>query len=135
MNIIHRDIKPDNILLSTADVSIATMKLADFGLSRMTSGGDKNMSTSSTMLTGGIGTVSYMAPEMIERKDNWYQNIPRVSNERLELDGMKCDVYSAGIMFAEIAQPRHRLHEVGQEKAWGGGECGCGVWGGGGGQV
>jgi serine/threonine protein kinase len=53
MNIIHRDIKPENILLSNPDVRVATMKLADFGMSKISTG---TAEEPSTMLTGGIGT-------------------------------------------------------------------------------
>ena len=30
----HRDLKPDNILLTDADISKAVLKIADFGLAR-----------------------------------------------------------------------------------------------------
>jgi serine/threonine protein kinase len=36
-NIIHRDIKPDNILLTHTDLAQADVKLADFGLSKQLS--------------------------------------------------------------------------------------------------
>lgn len=50
--IIHRDIKPGNILL-TAD---ARLKVTDFGISRLTT-------TDSTLGAMMVGTPSYMAPE------------------------------------------------------------------------
>ena len=51
--------------------------------------------------------VLYMAPELV-RSDG---GLVILSGEK-QLDGTKCDVYSAGIMFAEIADPQKILHEV-----------------------
>ncbi len=53
--IIHRDVKPENVLI-TPDGEV---KVADFGLARAVS--------SATTATGGtlIGTVSYLAPEIV----------------------------------------------------------------------
>ncbi len=52
-----------------------------------------------------------MAPELVEVEGER----PSLSDKRRQLDGMKCDVYSAGIMFAEIAQPTDVLYEVRKE--------------------
>ncbi|OQR96835.1 calcium/calmodulin-dependent protein kinase [Achlya hypogyna] len=55
-DIVHRDLKPENILLSTPDDTLATIKIADFGLAKIT--------TVSSMKTK-CGTWGYSAPEMI----------------------------------------------------------------------
>ena len=85
IGIVHRDIKPENVLLTTGDV--ATMdprhtKVADFGLARAI-----NAETQHTA-TGGviIGTVSYLAPEML---------VNAASDERV-------DVYAAGVLLYEL---------------------------------
>jgi serine/threonine protein kinase/tetratricopeptide (TPR) repeat protein len=64
--IVHRDIKPDNLLLSTA----GALKIMDFGIARL-SGSDL------TSTGVALGTIAYMSPEQIlgdkvdQRSDLW----------------------------------------------------------------
>ncbi|CAH1101326.1 unnamed protein product [Psylliodes chrysocephalus] len=55
--VLHRDLKPQNILLDVNNVA----KLCDFGFAR-------NMSTGTHVLTSIKGTPLYMAPELIDEK-------------------------------------------------------------------
>jgi serine/threonine protein kinase len=60
--IIHRDIKPGNVLLGTDSGAV---KITDFGLGRQI--GEQSLSVSS--LTGFAGTPNYVAPEIIMGED------------------------------------------------------------------
>jgi serine/threonine-protein kinase len=76
--IAHRDVKPENVLISTD----GQVKVADFGLARAVAG------TGQTSHTGGvlIGTVAYLSPEQLERGRS----------------DARSDVYAAGVMLYEL---------------------------------
>ena len=65
LNIIHRDLKPENILLSNKYG--LTVKLSDFGLSRVVS----SVNQAKTM----CGTMQYLAPEVIEQKSSYGSSV------------------------------------------------------------
>lgn len=75
--LVHRDVKPENVLLSDD----GTVKVADFGLSRAI-----DAATQHTTGAALIGTVSYLAPELVESG----QADARV------------DVYAAGVLLYEL---------------------------------
>lgn len=74
--IFHRDIKPSNLIL-TPD---GTVKLMDFGIAKMA--GEQRM----TQVNRVVGTVEFMAPELIQGKD------PSVSS----------DIYATAITMYEL---------------------------------
>jgi len=57
--VVHRDLKPENILYASTAPD-ADLKIADFGLARMVSGGD--------MMKTACGTPGYVAPEILKNQ-------------------------------------------------------------------
>ena len=66
--VIHRDLKPGNVLMRERPDGTTTPVLCDFGLSRLSRGRDASADPSLTELTKGdvaMGTLTYMAPEQV----------------------------------------------------------------------
>lgn len=57
--VVHRDLKPDNIMLSQPN-DISSIKIMDFGLSKIMGPQEK--------VADGFGTLSFVAPEVLIRK-------------------------------------------------------------------
>ena len=60
--VIHRDIKPPNILINWPKSDCPTYKLADFGLVKNLGASELSMNAHQTMTWAG--TTNYMAPEV-----------------------------------------------------------------------
>src|SRR5579884_1003485 len=78
--VVHRDVKPGNLLVSDADV----VKLADFGIARATD------QSSITQVGSVLGTAAYLAPEQA----------------RGEEAGPRADLYSLGVVAYQLMSGR-----------------------------
>ena len=78
--VVHRDVKPGNLLVSDADV----VKLADFGIARATD------QSSITQVGSVLGTAAYLAPEQA----------------RGEEAGPRADIYSLGVVAYQLVSGR-----------------------------
>jgi len=81
--IVHRDVKPENILLDSTHGQ-PEVRLTDFGVARLSYG------ASLTKLSSIIGTPEYMAPEVADH----------------DSAGPSADLYSAGVVLYELLAGR-----------------------------
>src|SRR3954469_16357520 len=85
--ILHRDVKPENVLMADD----GRVKVADFGLARAINSETQHTATGGVL----IGTVSYLSPEL-------------VVNGRADA---RADVYAAGVLMYEMP-PGHKPHQA-----------------------
>ncbi|WP_437979923.1 serine/threonine protein kinase [Sorangium sp. So ce117] len=90
LGIVHRDIKPDNLFLTSS----GSVKVLDFGIARMQQGGSNVHTRTGTML----GTIPYMSPEQLTGG---------------QIDG-RADVFAVGATMFRILTKRH-VHEGSME--------------------
>jgi len=84
--LIHRDLKTENLLVVSLEAMSQTVcKLSDFGTAR---GLNSFVQAKNMMLTKGVGTPIFMAPEMLTGSQSYAES---------------ADVYSFGVMMCHVA--------------------------------
>ncbi len=80
--VVHRDLKPDNVMVSTA----GAVKIVDFGIAR-----SERFALTKVTSGGAPGTPAYMSPEQLAGVDA----------------DARSDLYAVGVMLAEMISGRH----------------------------
>jgi serine/threonine protein kinase len=96
MGVVHRDLKPDNIMISNADKEKPVIKLLDLGIAKIkkfssSAANAQDDSFAITKVGQILGTPYYMSPEQWGSDEEGYSSI----------DG-RTDIYSLGIIFYEM---------------------------------
>jgi|GEM_PF-1963249 len=120
-SVVHRDVKPDNILISRADDGALTVKLTDFGIAASLDDSEKL-----TQAGEALGTPAYMAPEVaagVERGDGSTNDLYavgtlmyRILSGRLPFEGSGLSVMVAkASREAPPLELRREAEGIGQE--------------------
>ncbi|KAL6637719.1 hypothetical protein ACP70R_025291 [Stipagrostis hirtigluma subsp. patula] len=93
--VVHRDVKPANLLVTTA----GEVKIADFGIAKV-------LSRAGDHCAAYEGTAAYMSPERFD------------TDRHRHADPCAADVWSLGVTILELLMGRYPLLPAGQKPSW-----------------
>ncbi|OEL37329.1 Mitogen-activated protein kinase kinase 7 [Dichanthelium oligosanthes] len=94
-SVVHRDVKPANLLVSTA----GEVKIADFGIAKV-------LSRAGDHCAAYEGTAAYMSPERFD------------TERHSHADPCAADVWSLGVTILELLMGRYPFLPAGQKPSW-----------------
>jgi hypothetical protein len=118
VGLVHGDLKPDSILLD--DSNLESIKIADFGMSKIRQGLKHTLGQSSLHRTGATkGTPVYCAPEMFEEEDE-DEDEDGEEGEGAQSDGVarasrSTDMYAFGVIAYEVLTRERPFGEANTE--------------------
>ncbi len=92
LGLVHRDIKPPNILLASGPGGVEIAKVLDFGVAKVLDQGDEEEELTRTGMA--VGTPKYMAPEQVRRTSV----------------GPQTDLYALGVVLYEMLSGQTPFH-------------------------
>jgi eukaryotic-like serine/threonine-protein kinase len=118
LGILHRDLKPDNVMIARTRVRTDMVKLLDFGIARVM--GRETQHFTSTGLI--VGTPEWMSPEQIagdklDARSDIY-TLGLIAFRMLTGEGAFAGATSQEVLLSKMTKPPRRLSDVKRDVEW-----------------
>jgi serine/threonine protein kinase len=118
LGILHRDLKPDNVMIARSRARTDLVKLLDFGIARVM--GRETQHFTSTGLI--VGTPEWMSPEQIagdtlDARSDIY-TLGLIAFRMLTGEGAFSGATSQEVLLSKMTKPPRRLHDVRGDIEW-----------------
>jgi tetratricopeptide (TPR) repeat protein len=119
--VVHRDVKPDNIVLEEHDNKKNWVKVVDFGIAKLVQGSEETL-TRITKTGTVCGSPTYMSPEQFQGKEVDHRSdiysLGTVLFETLTGRVPFSSVDLVGLMAQHVSEPPPRLSDVRPDLDW-----------------